>query len=197
MSALPGTSVLLTDLEDYPTRAAAPARSPRAASCAPPSPAEDRERQARARTAGRPEICCHACARPTSDRPRTTASGLTYCEACADRLVAAYDRAHPGARMAREAGAAPTRERTGTAYLRERERYEARYHAGNRRWQISDTQTRRWTTRHHATEAGAQAIVIVLNAGWREQLGLERRPLGDRWAAGGVQGPVTEEDILY
>ena len=197
MSALPGTSVLLTDVEDYPTRAATPSRSPRSSSSAPPSPAEDRERQARARTVGRPEIYCHACARPTTDRPRTTASGLTYCEACADRLVAAYDRAHPGARQAREIQATPTRERTGTAYLRERERYEARPHAGNRRWQISDTQTRRWTGQHHPTEAGARAIAIVLNAQWREQMGLERRPLGDRWAAGGTQDCTGEEGLLH
>ncbi len=37
----------------------------------------------------------------------------------------------------------------------------------------------------------------MLNAGWREQVGLERRPLGDRWAAGGVQEPVAEEDVTY
>lgn len=195
MSALPGTSVLLTENDfEYP-REERTARKPRASQLTPPRVSDDRERELLARAAGRPEILCHACGRPTTDRPRTTRSGLPYCETCADRLVAAYDRAHPAARAAREASG-PPRERTGTAYLRERERYEARRHAGNGRWQIADGQTRRWTDHHHATEAGARAIAIVLNAQWREQVGLEHQPLGERWAAGGEEGGTVEEADL-
>jgi len=74
---------------------------------------------------------------------------------------------------ARRRGPAP-REWTRTGYLAERERYAVRFHAGNARWQISDTQTRRWTARWHRTEGGAEAIAATMNAAWREQVAFER-----------------------
>lgn len=106
---------------------------------------------------------------------RRARSGKAFCQVCADRVVAAYRAQHPETSPTTPALA---RERTGTAYLQERERYAVRYHAGHARWQVADTQARRWTSRVHTTEAVAQADADAMNTAWRDQIACERRTLG-------------------
>ncbi len=175
MSTLPGTSCLLTDPEDLwlPARPASTApRQPRPTG-KPLDPGDDMTRARLAETTGRRAETCCTCGVPLGEiSTRRSKSGKAFCRVCADRLVAVYYARHPEARAAQRPG--PGRERTGTAYLQERERYAVRYHAGNARWQISDTQARRWTRRWHATEAGADAMATTMNAAWREQIAFER-----------------------
>ena len=156
------------------TRRREPAR------CVPADPGPAAERAARAEATGRPATLCTACGAPTAELfTYHSTSGKTFCLPCADQAVAAYYRRHPEARTT--AGRTP-KERTGTAYLQERERYVVRYHAGNGRWQISDTQTHRWIARSAATETGAAAIAAAMNAAWRTQVDSETY----RFAAGAV-----------
>jgi hypothetical protein len=174
MSTRHETSVLLTEIEeDYSPRTASARRRAPSWTRAMVDPGDDHARQRLAALTGRPvEFCC-ACGRPTGDHARQAASGKTYCASCAERTVAAYDARHPEVLAARRRVGAP-REWTRTGYLAERERYAVRFHAGNARWQISDTQTRRWTARWHRTEGGAEAIAATMNAAWREQVAFER-----------------------
>ena len=174
MSTVPGTSCLLTDIDDVPTRANRDRTTRRRASLSlEANPGDDAARAAMATTMGRPATCCSVCATPIGDLfTRRSKSGKVFCRICADRTVTAYLAAHPTARPLR-----PTtvrRERTGTSYLQERDRYAVRFHAGHGRWQISDTQTQRWTRRWHTTEAGATAIAAAMNAAWRTQVESEK-----------------------
>ncbi len=177
MSTLPGTSCLLTDPEDLwlpaPPASTAP-REPRRTGT-PTDPGDDVARARLAAMTGRPAATCCTCGVLLGEMStRHSKSGKTFCRICADRLVAAYYARHPEA-----GGVTPTiaRERTGTAYLQERERYMVRYHAGNARWQISDTQARAWTSHTHVTEADALADAERMNAAWREQIARERETL--------------------
>jgi len=173
MSTLPGTSCLLTDPEDLwlPERPASTAsRQPRRTGT-PVDPGDDAARARLAETAGRPATTCCTCGVPLGEMStRRSKSGKTFCRICADHLVAAYYARHLEGRLARR----PGRERTGTGYLQERERYAVRYHAGNARWQISDTQARAWTSHSHLAEADALADADRMNAAWREQIAFER-----------------------
>jgi len=169
-----GTGVLVTEIEEtYPPRSSSAKRRTTPWTRAVVDPGDDRARHHLAARTGRPVMLCCVCARPVGERARQAASGKTYCASCADWTVAAYDARHPEALAARRRVGAP-REWTRTSYLTERERYAVRFHAGNARWQISDTQTRRWTTRWHRTEGGADAIAATMNAVWREQVAFER-----------------------
>jgi len=175
MSTLPGTSCLLTDIDDLPTRASRDRATHRRASLSMggANPGDDAARAAVAATTGRPATRCGICATPIGDLfTRRSRSGKIFCRICADRTVAAYLAAHPAARPPRPATRA--RERTGTSYLGERERYAVLFHAGHGLWQISDTQTQRWTRHWHATEAGASAIAAAMNAAWRTQIESEK-----------------------
>ncbi len=175
MSTLPGTSCLLTDLDDAPTRANRDHATPRRASLSlgATDPGDDTTRAAVAATSGRPVTRCIVCATPIGDLfTRRSRSGKTFCRICADRTVIAYLAAHPAARPPRPA--TRPRERTGTSYLGERDRYTVLFHAGHGLWRVSDTQTQRWTRRWHATEAGATAIAAAMNAAWRTQIESEK-----------------------
>ncbi len=178
MSTVPGTSCLLTDLDDLTicTRPGRAADRPPRPPMGPVDPGDDRARAALRETVGRRATLCGVCGVPVSELgTRRSKSGKTFCHVCADRAVAAYIARHPAARPPRLAGLA--KERTGTAYLAERERYAVRYHGGNGRWQISDTQARRWTSQSHATEADATAAADTMNAAWRAQITHERETL--------------------
>jgi len=199
MSNVMGTSVLLTETDfDDTDRRPARATTPVVATPRRLDPGDDAARARLADMLGRPAAYCADCGRPLGDLgTRRSKSGKAYCHPCADRAVAAYYAAHPEAR-ARRVAAEPSRERTGTSYLRERERFVVKYHAGNGRYQISDTQGRRWTDRHSASEAGATAIAIVMNAQWREQLSRERKPLRDTFIAPeGPRFPAHPRDRAY
>ncbi len=171
MSTLPGTSCLLTDVET-PSRLTAD-RRPRPLA-GPTDPGDDAVRARRAATTGRTaETCCTCGVLLGEAFTRRSKSGKTFCQICADRAVAAYRARHPQPRpsTARPCG----RERTGTAYLRDRERYEVRYHASHARWQIADTQVRRWTSHRHLTQAAAEKAATWMNTLWREQVAHENR----------------------
>ncbi len=175
MSTVPGTSCLLTDLDDMPTYASRTrtTRQRASVSLGATDPGADVARATVAAMTGRPATCCSVCATPIGDLfTRHSKSGKAFCRTCADRTVAAYLAAHPTARPPRPA--TRPRERTGTSYLQERDRYAVRFHAGHGRWQISDTQTQRWTRCWHATEAGATAIAATMNAAWRTQIESEK-----------------------
>jgi len=176
MSTLPGTSCLLTD--DGWTIPARPMHGSRRRACAtlPTDLGDDAARARLAATVGRrAEMCC-TCGVLLGERStRRSKSGKTFCRDCADRAVAAYDAAHPEA--CPSAAPLPGRERTGTAYLQERERFVVRYHAGQARWRISDTQARAWTSPVHLTEGAATRDAEAMNAAWREQIAHERRTL--------------------
>jgi len=177
MSTVPGTSCLLTDVDDLttPTRPTlGAAHRPRRR--APIDPGDDAARARLAAMIGRRAETCCTCGVPLGEMfTRRAKSGKTFCRDCADRAVATYYAQHPEARHPRTPE--PVRERTGTAYLQERERYVVRYHAGNARWQISDTQVQRWTSHVHLTEVAATADAEAMNAAWREQIALEQRTL--------------------
>ena len=179
MRTIPGTSCLLTDVDDLfvaPPLDRAP-RRPRGAA-GPCDPGDDAARQAAAATAGRPALLCADCGVATGEAfARRARSGKTFCRICADRAVAAYYRRHPEARPAPDRAA---KERTGTAYMQERERYAVRYHAGNGRWQISDTQVRRWASYRGATEEAAREVARAMNEAWAAQLADERARFGSR-----------------
>ena len=184
MSAIPGTSCLLTELDD-PT---VPARPARAGNHRPPwavgasDPGDDTVRAALAATTGRAAVQCIVCGVPVSETfTRRSKSGKTFCQVCADRRVAAYYARHPDARHPEARPTTPTlaRERTGTAYLAQRDRYEARYHAGHARWQIADTQVRRWTSQSYTTEAAAVTAAARMNTLWREQIAHEQQKGAD------------------
>jgi len=169
-----GTGVLITEIEEtYSPRTASAGRRTPPWTRAVADPGDDRARHHLAARTGRPVGLCCVCGRPTGDRARQAASGKTYCASCADQTVAAYYARHPEALAARRRVGAP-REWTRTSYLTERERYAVLFHAGNARWQISDTQTRRWTARWHRTEGEADAIAATMNGAWREQVAFER-----------------------
>jgi len=176
MSTLPGTSCLLTDPDDLiipSPRTSGTERRPRW-TATPADPGDDAARARLAATIGRGGETCCTCGVPLSEMfTRRAKSGKTFCHICAEHVVAAYLARHPEARRPRQAE--PVRERTGTAYLQERERYQVRYHAGNARWQISDTQVQRWTSHVHPTEPEATADANAMNAAWRDQIALERR----------------------
>jgi len=177
MSSIPGTSCLLTDLDDLFV-AAPPARTRRrtSLSTALTDPGDDHARAASMATVGRPATLCSSCGVPVGEGfTRRAASGKAFCLICADQAVEAYYRRHPEKRPAPERIA---RERTGTSYMQERERYEARHHAGNGRWQISDTQARRWTAYAGQTEEAAQAAARSMNDAWGAQLAQERERFG-------------------
>jgi hypothetical protein len=151
---------------------------PRTTVASPVDPGDDAARAAAAATMGRRAETCTVCGVALGDSfSRRAKSGKTFCRICADLTVAAYYRRHPEARPAPDRIA---RERTGTAYIAERERYEVRYHAGHGHWQISDTQARRWTSLTSDTEATAQAAAQAMNDAWRAQLAHERDVLGSR-----------------
>jgi len=174
MSTLPGTSCLLTDLDDLyvPARPAARASRRPHLLTGPVDPGDDAARRATYPT-GKRAVICHACGTSlTEEEARRSKSGKIFCLICADDLVQTYYRTHPEARPTEPPLA---RERTGTRYLNDGERYEVRYHARHARWQISDTQTRCWSSQRHATEDRAQAAAAAMNAAWREQIALERR----------------------
>jgi len=178
MSTLPGTSCLLTDPEDLwlpaPPASTAP-REPRRTGT-PTDPGDDVARARLAAMTGRPATTCCTCGVLLGEMStRHSKSGKTFCRTCADQAVATYLAHHPEAGQPRHAN--PARERTGTAYLQERERYQLRYHAGNARWQIADTQARRWTSHVHTTESGATADADAINMAWRDHIALERRTL--------------------
>ena len=177
MRTIPGTSCLLTDVDDL--FVAPPlARPRRAIPAGPRDPGDDAARHAAAATAGRAATLCAACGAAIGEAfTRRAKSGKAFCQPCADRAVAAYYARHPEARPTPERIA---RERTGTAYMQERERYAVRYHAGHARWQISDTQVRRWTSFTSDTDAAAQAAAQAMNDAWRAQLAHERDRFGAR-----------------
>lgn len=172
MSTLPGTSCLLTDSEDLPLyqprqRVTRPITGPR-------DPGDDTARAAHAQVTGRLVVRCTRCGAPLSELfTRRSKSGKTFCQPCADQTVLAYCAQHPGGRPSH--APAPRRELTGISYLKERERYEVRYHQGNARWQISDTQVQRWTSHGVQTEAEAATIAATMNASWRAQVEDEQR----------------------
>lgn len=168
MSTLPGTSCLLTDVRT-PSRLTID-RRPRPLA-APTDPGNDAARARRAAMTGRrAETCCTCGVLLGEAFTRRAKSGKTFCQICADRAVTAYRARHPQTPPPRLA-----RERTGTAYLRDRERYAVRYHAGHARWQIADTQVRRWTSHHHTTQAAAERAATWMNTLWREQVAHENR----------------------
>jgi len=174
MSTLPGTSVLLTDIEgDYPYRTTLPTRRLPSWTRAALDPGDDQARHRLAATTGRAVSLCHACGAPAGDQARQRANGTRYCAPCADQTVRAYYAHHPKVLTARRSVGAP-RAWTGTSYLAAHERYAVRFHAGNGRWQVSDTQTRRWTRCWDVTEAGADAIAARLNTAWRTQIDSEK-----------------------
>ncbi len=174
MSTLPGTSCLLTDIDDLPTRASRDRATHRRTSLSlGANPGDDAARAALTATIGRPATRCSVCTTPIGDLfTRRSRSGKIFCRICADRTVAAYLATHPTARPPRAAGR--PRERTGTSYLQERDRYAVLFHAGHGLWRVSDTQTQRWTRRWHTTEAGASAIAAAMNAAWRTQIESEK-----------------------
>ena len=174
MSTVSGTSCLLADPDDLtiPARRLSDAgRRPRWIT-PPTDPGDDAARARLAATVGRrAETCCICGVFLGEMFTRRSKSGKTFCRVCADRAVATYNAAH---RTMPPASSTTARERTGTAYLQERERYAVRFHAGNGRWQVSDTQTRRWTRGWHAAEGGAIAIAAAMNAAWRTQIDSEK-----------------------
>jgi hypothetical protein len=177
MNAIPGRSCLVTDLDDLyvaPPMSRAQRRQP-VVTTGSADPGDDAVRHARA-AAHTPAEYCSVCGHilPTGFARRSK-SGKVFCLTCAARAVAEYYRRHPEARPARIAC-----DRTGTAYMAERERYEVRYHAGHARWQIADTQTHHWLAKTSTTEAEARATAQAMNDAWRAQLEHEREFFGSR-----------------
>lgn len=172
MREFPGTTCLVSESEDDlpPSRPGRATQRPHHAHHVPCDPGPSATRAAQ--TTGRAATICAVCGVSTGEQfTRRAKSGKTFCQPCADQVVAAYYRRHPAARPR---SGRPPGERTGIAYLQERARYAVRYHAGNGRWQIADTQTRRWTSRVGATEADAVAIAATMEAAWRTQVESEK-----------------------